>query len=382
MIGEFGVIEEEADKILAMTVAPQKTLHHNNRKSKIENRKSKIGDQIMDIGFDKPHYVLPFDHRGSFQTKMFGWKGALSPEQTAEIAASKQVVYDGFVAAVAAGVPKEKGGILVDEQFGAAILRDAAGRGFSTACPAEKSGQDEFDFEYGDQFGQHIDEFKPTFCKVLVRFNPEGEAALNQRQAARLKRLSDYLQKTDRWFMFELLVPPEPAQLEKLGGDKKAFDRQVRPGLMVRAIEQLQDAGIEADVWKIEGLDNRADCEKMVAVARRGGRSKVGCIILGRGEDDKQVRVWLATAAAVPGFIGFAVGRTTFWDPLIDWRAKKTTREAAVAEIARRYREWVDIFEKSKGGGDGGVLTLFIFQLCCLSNLNRDSIQCAHYHGG
>jgi 5-dehydro-2-deoxygluconokinase len=117
---------------------------------------------------------------------------------------------------------------------------------------------------------------------------------------------------------------------------------------MVQAIEQLPDAGVEPDVWKIEGLDRRQDCEKVVAAARRNGRDKVGCIVLGRGEDDKKVREWLMTAAHVPGFIGFAVGRTTFWDPLMDMRAKKITREAAVSEIARRYREWVDIFEKAR----------------------------------
>ena len=303
----------------------------------------------MSIGFDQPLYILPFDHRGSFQTKMFGWKGTLTAEQTAQIAAAKQVIYDGFKAAVTAGVKKEKAGILVDEQFGTAILQDAARNGYCTSCPAEKSGQDEFDFEYGEDFAQHIEKFNPTFCKVLVRYNPEGEKALNQRQAARLKRLSDYLhQKGRSKFMFELLVPAEKAQLERVKGDKKAFDVELRPGLMVQAIQQLQDAGVESDVWKIEGLDRRADCEKVVAAVRRGGRDKVGCIVLGRGEDDKKVREWLSVAAPVPGFIGFAVGRTTFWDPLVDWRAQKITREAAVAEISRRYREWVDIFEKAR----------------------------------
>lgn len=304
----------------------------------------------MAIGFDQPLYILPFDHRGSFQTKMFGWKGTLTAEQTAEIAAAKQVIYDAFKSAVAAGVPKATAGILVDEQFGAAILKDAAKSGYSTSCPAEKSGQDEFDFEYGEEFGKHIEMFNPTFCKVLVRYNPEGDKAANQVQAARLKRLSDYLHaKTKSKFMFELLVPAEKAQLDRLKGDKKAYDLEVRPGLMVQAIQELQDAGIEADVWKIEGLDRREDCVKIVAAARRGGRSQVGSIVLGRGEDDKKVREWLGVAAAVPGFIGFAVGRTTFWDPLIDMRAKKITREAAVAEIERRYREWVDVFEKAKG---------------------------------
>jgi myo-inositol catabolism protein IolC len=298
------------------------------------------------LGFDKPLYVLPFDHRGSFQKKMFGWDGALSPQQTAEIAAAKRVIYDAFTTAVHAGVPKEKAGILVDEQFGAAILRDASAAGFSTACPAEKSGQDEFDFEYGEDFGKHIEAFHPTFCKVLVRYNPEGDSELNRRQSARLKRLSDYLHGTSRIrFMFELLVPAEKAQLEQFRGDKKAYDLELRPRLMTQTIEQLQDAGVEPDVWKIEGLERREDCEKIVAAARRGGRNRVGCIVLGRGEDDRKVREWLTTASAVPGFIGFAVGRTSFWDPLVDWRGKKITREAAVAEIARRYQEFVEIFE-------------------------------------
>jgi len=301
------------------------------------------------IGFDQPLYILPFDHRGSFQAKMFGWTGALTPEQTAQIAAAKQVIYDGFKAAVAAGVPKAKAAILVDEQFGAAILRAAAADGFATACPAEKSGQEEFDFEYGEDFAEHIEAFHPTFCKVLVRYNPEGDAPLNRRQATRLRQLSQYLHdKGESRFMFELLVPPEKVQLDRLKGDRKAYDVELRPRLMVETIEQLQEAQVEPDVWKIEGLDLREDCEKIVAAARRGGRAKVGCIILGRGEDDSKVREWLTTAASVPGFIGFAVGRTDFWDPLIAWRAKKSTREEAVNEMARRYREFVDIFEQAR----------------------------------
>jgi myo-inositol catabolism protein IolC len=300
------------------------------------------------LGFNQPLYILPFDHRGSFQTKMFGWKGTLSPYQTAEIAATKQVIYDGFKAAIQAGVARQKAGILVDERFGAAILRDAATNGCTTACPAEKSGQEEFDFEYGEDFAEHIEAFHPTFCKVLVRYNPESDRALNQRQAARLRRLSEFLRSQGRSrFMFELLVPPDKEQLDRLKGDKKAYDLELRPRLMVQTIQELQDAQVEPDVWKIEGLDRREDCEKVVAAARRGGRDQVGCIILGRGENDQKVREWLSTAATVPGFIGFAVGRTSFWDPLVQWRANQITRDSAVAEIARRYREFVGIFENA-----------------------------------
>jgi len=300
----------------------------------------------MTIGFDKPLYILPFDHRGSFQTKMFGWTGALTQEQTDEIAATKLVVYDAFQSAVGKGVPREKAGILVDEQFGAAILTDANTQGYWTACPAEKSGQDEFDFEFGEDFATHIDIYKPTFCKVLVRYNPGGDSVLNRRQAARLKRLSDHLHsRTSSLLMFELLVPAERSQLNKVGGNKQLYDQHVRPQLMVKAIHELQEAGVESDVWKIEGLEHQADCERVVSVARRNGRDKVGCIVLGRGEDDRKVHEWLTVAAKVPGFIGFAVGRTSFWDPLIDWRSKKISREEAVAEIARRYRGFVDVFE-------------------------------------
>src|SRR5262245_15468408 len=304
------------------------------------------GAPMKNLGYDKPLYILPFDHRSSFELKMFGWEEDLTPEQTAQIAAAKQIIYDGFRAAVEAGAPREKAGILVDEQFGAAILQDAAARGYIFAYPVEKSGQEEFEFEYGDEFAQHIDAFNPTFCKVLVRYNPEGDQALNRRQAARLKRLSEYLHtESPSLFMFELLVPPDEAQLDRVKGDKKNYDVDLRPRLMVQAIHELQDAGVEPDVWKVEGLDRREDCERVVAAARRGDRDKVGCIVLGRGEDDQKAQEWLMTAAGVPGFIGFAVGRTVFWNPLVDLRAKKITREDAVAEIARRYREFVDDFD-------------------------------------
>jgi 5-dehydro-2-deoxygluconokinase len=298
----------------------------------------------MTVGFDRPLYILPFDHRGSFQSGLLGWKGTLSTEQRDRVAASKAIIYDGFLAAIAGGVPKARAGLLVDEQFGAAILRDAGARGFLTAAPAEKSGQHEFDFEYGDDYARHIEAFSPTFCKVLVRYNPAGDAATNRRQAARLRHLSEYLLREGRKFMFELLVPAEQAELEELHGDRRAYDRSRRPHHMVEAIHELQDAGIEPDVWKVEGLDHAEDCAAVVAAARRAGRANVGCIILGRGEDEAKVESWLSTAASVLGFIGFAVGRTTFWDALVGWRDGRTTREGAVAEIARRYAHWCQVF--------------------------------------
>jgi myo-inositol catabolism protein IolC len=281
---------------------------------------------------------------------LFGFTPPLSPDQVATVSASKQVVYEGFKLALTKGVPATAAGILVDEQFGAAILRDAHANGYATCAPAEKSGQEEFQFEYGDRWREHIAEFSPTFVKVLVRYNPESEETMNRRQAVRLKELSDDCHQNGHRFMFELPVPMTHEQSDRVEGDQHLYDHDLRPSLMMAAIKELQSAGVEPDVWKLEGLVRRDDCEAIVSVARRDGRQQVGCIILGRGSNEAGIVAWLRAAAPVPGFIGFAVGRTSFWDALVSLRDKKIARERALAQIADRYIEWVRIFEEARKG--------------------------------
>ena len=302
----------------------------------------------MNLGYSKALYLLPFDHRRSFVTDMFGFKPPLDVTQRDQVIDSKQLIYEGFRQALTAGVSVDAAGILVDEQFGAAILRDARQRGCVTALSVEQSGTDEFAFEYGDDFASHIEAFDPTFAKVLVRYNPDGDAALNLRQVGRLRQLSEHCRRSQRRFMFELLVPPTDEQLAQAGGNKDVFDRQARPLLMQQTLRALQEAGIEPDVWKVEGLDSLVNGERIVQIARRGGRGEVGCIVLGRGADDAKVRSWLAVAAGVPGFIGFAVGRTSFWDAVSGYRAKTLTRAEASTQIAWRFREWVEVFEAGR----------------------------------
>ena len=302
----------------------------------------------MNLGYDKALYLLPFDHRHSYVKSLFKLDPPLSAEQTARVCDSKQLIYEGFLAAVEKGVPRQAGGILVDEEFGTEILRDARRRGFVTALSTEQSGSEEFEFEYGADFAHHIESFEPTFAKALVRYNVEGDEELNRRQAGRLKQLSDHCQRSRRRFMFELLVPATEAQLQRFDGDRDAYDRDLRPTLMQEAIRQLQNLGVEPDVWKVEGVAQSGDCQRIVAAARCDGRDTVGCIVLGRGADAAKVRHWLATAAAVPGFIGFAVGRTTFWDALVGWQAQTKTRSEAVEQIAARLLEWIRTFETAR----------------------------------
>ena len=300
----------------------------------------------MDLGYDKPLYILAFDHRGSFQKKFFGVTGQPNAEETARIADAKQVIFEGLLRALDEGVSREAAGALMDEQFGADIARKAKAEGLTFAMPVEKSGQDEFDYQYGEAFGQHIEEFDPTFSKVLVRYNPEGDAEMNERQAARLKCLGDWLHEHGRTFLFELLVPAEPHQLEAVGGDAGKYDTDVRPGLMKDAIAALQAAGVEPDIWKIEGIDRREDCEAISAQTRSAGRDKVACVVLGRGADDAAVDHWLRMGSGVPGYIGFAIGRSIWWDPLKAYVDGQSGRDETSKKIAANYRRFIDVYEK------------------------------------
>ncbi|HEV8572277.1 MAG TPA: DUF2090 domain-containing protein [Actinomycetota bacterium] len=298
----------------------------------------------MPRGYEGELYILAFDHRGSFQKKLMGIQGTPSAEEGERIADAKQVIFEGFLRALEEGASRDAAGLLVDEQYGAEVARRAKSEGVIFAMPVEKSGQDEFDFEYGEEFGKHIEEFDPVFTKVLVRFNPDGDTEMNARQIVRLRDLSEWLHERDRKFLFELLVPAEPGQLEQVGGDDDRYDRELRPGLMLQAIESLQAGGVEPDVWKIEGLDAREDCERISAQVRSNGRDGVACVVLGRGADDSAVDHWLKQGAGVPGYIGFAIGRTIWWDPLKGYLEGSVSRDDAAGRISQNYRRFIDVY--------------------------------------
>jgi myo-inositol catabolism protein IolC len=309
----------------------------------------------MALGYDGKLFILAFDHRGSFQKKMFGIEGDPSEEQTQTISDAKHLIFEGMLAAAEKGLDEEASGVLVDEQFGGDIPSQAKAKGFKLAMPVEKSGQNEFDFEYGDDFGAHIEEFDPGFSKVLVRFNPDGEAEMNKRQLERLKRLADWLHSGGRKFLFELLVPAEDSQLEQVGGDSDRYDTELRPELMRRTIEQIQDFGIEVDIWKIEGVDEQSDCEMLAEQTRRGeGREGVVCVVLGRGASDEKVDQWLRAGAPVEGYVGFAIGRSIWWDALKGFLDDSLSREDAAQQIAENYLRFVRVYQEAESAVSAG----------------------------
>jgi len=297
------------------------------------------GIGLDELGYDNKLYILAFDHRGSFE-KMVGGDHD-------KVAGAKRLIWEGFQRAVDEGAPKDSAGILVDAQYGPDVAREAIAGGYVLAMPVEKSGQPEFDFEYGDAFGDKIEEFDPTFSKVLVRYNPEGDKALNERQAAKLRRLSEWLHERHRKFLFELLVPAEEGQLAKVDGDEDRYDTELRPELMMEAILQLQNAGVEPDIWKIEGIDDRESCREIAQLCRREGRERVSCVVLGRGASDEKVDEWLRAGAGLEGYIGFAIGRSIFSESVKAYAADPDgfDRDAAVAKISSNYRRFIDVYE-------------------------------------
>jgi myo-inositol catabolism protein IolC len=305
----------------------------------------------MALGYDGKLYILAFDHRGSFQKKMFGIETEPDEEQTATITDAKHLIFEGMELAVERGVDAAATGVLIDEQFGGDVPHQAKAEGLKLAMPVEKSGQDEFDFQYGADFGAHIESFDPHFSKVLVRYNPDGDPGMNERQLSRLKELADWLHEHDRLFLFELLVPAEEAQLEQAGGDTDRYDAELRPELMRRAIENIQNVGIEVDIWKIEGVDQRADAEMLAEQTRAGeGRENVKSVLLGRGASDDKVDHWLRQAAGVDGFIGFAIGRSIWWDALKGFLAGDLERSAAAEQIADNYLRFVQVYDDAEAG--------------------------------
>jgi myo-inositol catabolism protein IolC len=302
----------------------------------------------MALGYEGKLFILAFDHRGSFQKKMFGIQGDPDEEQTQTISDAKRLIYEGLIKATEEGLPAAEIGCLVDEQFGGSFAPEVKQRGLKLAMPVEKSGQDEFDFEYGEQFGEHIEKFDPDFSKVLVRYNPDADAEMNRRQAERLKRLSDWLHERDRKFLFELLVPATDDQLGKAGGDTDRYDAELRPELMRRAIEELQNADVEPDIWKIEGVDERSDAEMLAEQTRTGGRDGVVCVVLGRGASTEKVDHWLKQAAPVRGFVGFAIGRSIWWDALKAFLGGDLEREAAAQQIADNYLRFIRVYEEAE----------------------------------
>jgi len=288
--------------------------------------------------------ILAMDHRDSLLRDLYKIDGIPTSEEITRISGHKALVFDGLLQAIESGVDASRVGVLVDERYGAAVAVRAREAGIDLAMPIERSGEPLFLLEYGTfgdkEWMRHVERFAPDQVKVLVRDNPQASSN-RMLQFDRLITVSQVLRASGRSFLIELLVPATPTQRESVGSDALRYDRELRAGLTVQVIEQMQDDGIEPDIWKVEGLETESDARAVISAAQRDGRSEVCCIVLGRDAPEQRLDQWLAVASAVEGFRGFAIGRSIWEKPLADHLAGTASEDELVHRVAANYTHFV-----------------------------------------
>jgi myo-inositol catabolism protein IolC len=292
----------------------------------------------------QPLFIMAMDQRDSFGSLFGVQDGKPTAEQLAAMREAKMLIFSA-ADRVRSDTPLVAGrlGILVDEELGADVARAAREAGFVLAMPVEKSGSKEFQFEYGDDFAAHIEAFDPDWVKVLVRFNPEDPAESRSAQLATLQRLNDYARDSRRNWMLELLVPATDEQSARYE-DSSLYDELARPGLTIQVIEAMTAAGIHPGIWKLEGYESTQSAQEVLAAVRAAGTPESSCIVLGRNAPQRQVDHWLTVGAPLEGYVGFAVGRSNWRQPLVDYLAGRADREQTETKIARHYRHFVHTY--------------------------------------
>jgi myo-inositol catabolism protein IolC len=301
--------------------------------------------------------VLAFDHRTTFRTLVSDTVTIRRGTPSDLVAACKSIVYDGYVFALEHGlVPRESTSVIIDEECGAALARAAERAGHVFGMPVERTQEKVFQFEYGENWRGHIEEFRASFYKGLVRWSPDA-TELNVQQIERLVDLSRYLRETGRCFLLELLVPPDQRTSELSGFDPIVYDIEDRPASTVRAIEQLHAFDITPDIWKLEGVSRVHECEAIGKAAMSHPAKPMSyCVVLGRSAPVKEVQRWLSVSAGVPGYGGFAIGRSVFIDPLSDWLKGTETAEGAAARVGRSFANFVDFYTECRQAATPGAL--------------------------
>jgi len=296
-------------------------------------------------------FILADDHRDSLEKDLYKLTSAPTPAQAARIRADKMLVYEALVDATRRLPDEAQAGILVDEQYGSDVAELAVKSDglINLSMPLEASGKDWFEFAYGDDWKTHAGYFATDHAKVLIRDNPALAVPDRLQQAERLKVVSAWAAETRHHLIVELLVPPTGGDLASVGGDKKRYDDELRPRLTLEVITFLQDHGADPELWKIEGMDTAKDAAAVADIAKRGGRT-ADCIILGRHAPKEDLDRWLAVAAPLPGYVGFAIGRSIWWDPLAGHLAGGISADVAQHQIAQNYLGYAHAYLDARTG--------------------------------
>jgi 5-dehydro-2-deoxygluconokinase len=305
---------------------------------------------IMPTDSNRLLFILADDHRDSLEKQLYKIEGAPTPAQAARIAADKLLVYRALLQASASLSSDARAGILVDEQYGADVAELAANsQGLvNLTMPIEASGHEWLEFAYGDDWKSHAEFFSTNHSKILIRDNPGLPERDRLSQAERVAEISDWAHQADRPLIIELLVPATDHDLSTVAGDTKRYDDEVRPRLTVESISFLQDHGANPTLWKVEGMNGSRDAASIVEVARRGGRD-AQCIVLGRHASKADLDHWLEIAAPLDGYVGFAIGRSIWWDALTNLLDETIDEDAAIAQISSAYLDYANDYLAARG---------------------------------
>lgn len=285
-------------------------------------------------------FMLPFDHRASFSRDLLGIDGAPNPAQTQKISKLKNIIFMAFLNSYAK-YRNDNLAILVDEQFGGEVIKGCKDLSVDYAISVEKSGQKIFDFEYGKDYGKHLNKIKPTYAKVLVRYHPINTQD-NEIQLQRLFELNKYCQKHNIKLLFELLLNPTEEDLQK-AGSREQFDNTVRADLMAQSVREVRSV-LKPDLWKLEGMNSVEEWNKITSVLDPDEK----IIVLGRGENKDNVEKWLEIAAKIPNIIGFAIGRTIFYEALKNYLVKTKNEAQTITEISSNFDHFITIWKNFK----------------------------------
>jgi myo-inositol catabolism protein IolC len=310
-----------------------------------------VGPPDAGLSDNRVLLILAADHRDSLERGLYGLTAPPTPVQAARISADKLLVYQALLEAADQLPAQSQAGMLIDEQYGASVaeLASHSAGAVSLCMPLEASGQEWFHFAYGEDWQRHAGFFAADHAKVLMRDNPSLDASHREHQARRLAQVSAWAATANRSLILELLVPATGADKDATAGNMDRYDDELRPGHTLQIMEYLQDHGVEPAFWNVEGLGRHDDAVAVAAMAQRGGR-QARCIVGGRHAPREKLRHLLQVAAPIPGWDGFAIGHSIWWDPLQAHLRHHCTAGQARRRIRAAYLDYVSYYLSAREG--------------------------------
>ncbi len=267
--------------------------------------------------------ALAIDHRSQLEDMAAGDQALLDRIPAFKVLAVKAA------AQVAAG--RSGFGMLIDDKYGRdALYAAGAHRDFWIGKPIELPGSRPLQFEFSQDLGSRLIDWPVDHCiKVLSFYHPDDPAELKAQQVAKLRSAFEAARKVGREILIEIIA-----------GKHGKLDDQTIP----RALNELYDAGLKPDWWKLEPQASRSAWGAIDAVIEARDPLCRGVVLLGLEAPYEQLKDGFAAARTSKTVKGFAVGRTIFADAGKAWLGGTMTDDQAIADMAGKFKALVDLW--------------------------------------